>query len=97
MIGMWRRSRSEEEREANRRIAERDRKARGAEKLRAALSHQDIEEEESRLIFEARRLARKLGLSETGIGDGWWRTPDGVELNHDGQLSAFRISESEVA
>lgn len=94
MIGMWKRPRSEEEREAGHRIAERNRKARRAEKIRAAFSPQALEEEESRLIFEARRLARKLGLSETGIGDGWWRNPSAVELRHDGQLSAFRISEA---
>ncbi|WP_323783256.1 hypothetical protein [Thalassovita sp.] len=84
-----------EDRNTKARKAARQQKWSRAEKRRGAKSPHELDEEESRLIFEARRLARELGLDVAGIGDRWSRS-EAVELQHDGQLSAFRIIDGEA-
>lgn len=86
---------SREDAETKKRKAARQRKWRRAEKKRVTMSSLERDEEESRLIFQARRLARALGLDVAGIGDRWSRS-EPLDLQHDGQLSAFRFTDGEA-
>ncbi|MHA6262491.1 hypothetical protein ACXYMO_04755 [Arenibacterium sp. CAU 1754] len=77
-----------EDAETKARRVGRQRKWQRAEKVCRDMSDHDHDEEESRLIFEARKLARKLGLSLAGIGDRWSRS-EPLDLAADGIFSEY--------
>jgi hypothetical protein len=63
-----------------------------ASRQRQLMTDDDLAAEEARLIEEAAIMAAAMGLDDSHIGHKWSRA-EGVELHHDGQLSAFRTSE----
>ena len=65
-------------------------------KMRRGMTPDEIEAEEQRLIEEAGIMAAARGLDDSYIGRGWWRSK-AIDLQHDGQLSAFRVTGVEAA